>query len=289
MQLEEKAGRLPHWLRRKHSISELHEMKARLRGHGLHSVCEEARCPNKAECFKKPTATFLILGPSCTRGCSFCSVVSGKPPSPDPGEPRRVADAAMEMGLKYVVITSVTRDDLPDGGAGVFASTVAHVKDAIPGVRVEVLVPDFKGNASSIHRVLDSGSDVFNHNLETVPSLYSEVRPQARYQRSLGVLEVAKAYSPDIRTKSGLMLGLGETMDEIIGALRDLRAVGCDFLTMGQYMRPGRDNTPVRQYIKPEVFDKLKDTALAMGFIHVASAPLVRSSMNAEEMYLLKS
>lgn len=285
----DKTARLPHWLRRKYSISELHEMKARLRGHGLRTVCEEARCPNKAECFNKPTATFLILGSTCTRNCSFCSIVSGKPLALDPGEPRKVAEAASDLGLRYVVITSVTRDDLDDGGAGVFASTVRHVQEAIPGVRVEVLVPDFKGNADDIRTVLDAGPDVFNHNLETVSSLYGEVRPQAQYLRSLRVLEEVKDYSPDVRTKSGLMLGLGESMPEVQVALRDLRSVGCDFLTLGQYMRPGRDNIPVRQYIKPEIFDKLKDTALGMGFVHVASAPLVRSSMNAEDMYLIKS
>lgn len=279
--------RLPHWLRQKHSLSELHEMKTTLRGHRLSTVCEAARCPNKDECFSKPTATFLILGHSCTRNCSFCSVEPGKGilPAPDTEEPLRVARAAKEMKLKYVVVTSVTRDDLSDGGAGMFAATVRAIKSSIDSVNVEVLVPDFKGDRGAIRTVVGSGPDVFNHNVETVSSLYFRVRPQAVYSRSLRVLMEAKRLNGGVKTKSGLMLGLGETIEEVIGTLGDLRDVGCDFLTIGQYMRPARKNLPVEQYIEPEIFDKLRDIALGMGFLSVASAPLVRSSMNAQEIY----
>ncbi|MFC1549651.1 lipoyl synthase [Nitrospirota bacterium] len=286
-----KAGehkRLPHWLRRKHSISELHAMKSMLRGHGLNTVCEEARCPNKAECFSRPTATFLILGPECTRSCSFCCVGHGRGkemPAPDFDEPGRVAKAAREMGLRYVVVTSVTRDDLRDGGASMFADTVKAVRYETREARVEVLVPDFKGDRDAVRTVVSAGPDVFNHNIETVPSLYPEVRPQAEHSRSLMVLGYAKEINPDIRTKSGLMLGLGETMDEVLKTLHDLKMAGCDMVTIGQYMRPSIASIPVTEYIRPEVFDKLRDIALEMGFGSVASAPLVRSSMNAEEIY----
>ena len=262
-------------------------MKAGLRGHRLKTVCEEARCPNRSECFSKPTATFLILGNECTRNCSFCSVSHGGStlPPPDRDEPSRVALAAREMGLRYVVVTSVTRDDLGDGGAAVFADTIKAVRAEIAKVRVEVLVPDFKGDRAAIETVVLAGPDVFNHNIETVPSLYPEVRPRAEYGRSLGVLAHARELAPEMRIKSGLMLGLGETMDEVTGTLGDLRAAGCDFVTIGQYMRPSAANIPVREYIEPAVFDNIRDIALEMGFLHVASGPLVRSSMNAEEIY----
>ena len=279
--------RLPDWLRRKHSLSGLHAMKSRLRGHRLHTVCEEARCPNKAECFSRPTAAFLILGSMCTRNCSFCSVgqAEGALPGPDPDEPLRVAMAAKEMGLKYVVVTSVTRDDLTDGGAGIFADTVKAIRDEIQDAKVEVLVPDFRGDSSSVGTVVSSQPDVFNHNIETVPSLYTMVRPQADYGRSLRVLSEARRMSQGIRIKSGMMLGLGEKMDEVIETLWDLREAGCDFVTIGQYMRPSAVNIPVHKYIEPVIFDKLKKKALEMGFASVSSAPLVRSSMNAEELY----
>lgn len=283
--------RLPQWLRNKHRMSQLRSMKAGLRRQGLNTVCEEARCPNMAECFSRPTATFLILGAQCTRGCSFCSIESsamssGVLSAPDPEEPMRVVRAAKEMGLKYVVVTSVTRDDLDDGGASVFASTVRGLKESIPGVRVEVLVPDFRGDTKALGTVMASEPDVLNHNIETVPSLYASVRPEASYERSLGLLRAATGQS-EAKTKSGLMLGLGEKMDEVMATIGDLREVGCDMLTIGQYMRPRRANIPVVDYILPDVFDKLRDSARKMGFTHVASAPLVRSSMNAAEFFSL--
>jgi len=278
-------SRLPAWMRRPHRISELHELKSVLRSHGLSTVCEEARCPNKAECFSKPTATFMILGDRCTRGCGFCSVRSSTPLPPDPGEPRRVARAARAMGLRYVVVTSVTRDDLPDGGAGHFAETVREIRQSLPEARVEVLTPDFGGRREALKTVLDARPDVFNHNVETVPRLYSTVRPLADYNRSVGLLRLAREMSPGTATKSGIMLGLGEAFGEVLEVLGDLREAGCGLLTIGQYLRPGKDNLPVAEYVRPEVFERLKGEALKMGFGFVASGPFVRSSMNAQEMY----
>ncbi len=273
----------------KYAPSELRHMKSRLRGHRLATVCEEARCPNKAECFSKPTATFMILGSACTRNCGFCSVGSLVPETPDAEEPGRVAAAAREMGLRYVVITSVTRDDLADGGAAHFARTITAVRDELPNTRVEVLVPDFKGNSDSIATVLAARPDVFNHNVETVPRLYGTVRPQADYRRSLEVLSRASAMAPGMAVKSGLMLGLGESYDEVLEVLRDLRGAGCSMVTIGQYLRPNARNIPVVEYITPETFESLREEALSMGFGFVASAPLVRSSMNAEEMFNQKT
>lgn len=275
--------RLPEWIKTK--ASGLHSTKTLLRNHGLSTVCEEARCPNKGHCFSKPTATFMILGDHCTRDCGFCSVKSGNPSFVDAEESERVAEAAHEMGLRYVVITSVTRDDLPDGGALQFAKTIGAVKNKLPDAKVEVLTPDFRGDVNSLKTVLDSRPDVFNHNMETVKRLYYKVRPQADYECSINVLRDAKKIAPDIKTKSGLMLGLGETVDEVVELLRDLRGIGCDFLTMGQYLRPSKKNLPVVEYIRPEIFEELKKTALELGFEFVASGPLVRSSMNAEDMY----
>jgi lipoic acid synthetase len=277
--------RLPEWIRTKHNPSGVHGLKAVLRRHGLSTVCEEARCPNKSVCFCKPTAAFMVLGSSCTRNCGFCAVESSTPAPADGDEPRRVAAAAREMGLRYVVITSVTRDDLDDGGAAHFAETVAAIRRELPGAGIEVLTPDFKGDAGALETVLSSRPDVFNHNVETVPSLYPVVRPQADYRRSLAVLAKARAISPTVSTKSGLMLGLGEEIEEVLSVIGDLRAAGCDFLTVGQYLRPSRANLPVKEYVAPEVFDMVGRRAMEMGFRFVASAPLVRSSMNAEEMY----
>jgi len=237
------------------------------------------------KCFGRPTATFMILGSSCTRDCGFCAVDSGRPGPVDEDEPRKVAEAALEMGLRYVVITSVTRDDLADGGASQFARTIEAVRASLPSVRVEVLTPDFNGDADALRTVIEAAPDVFNHNIETVPRLYPAVRPQADYLRSLRVIGAAKGLSPSIYAKSGFMLGLGETTDEVIQMLRDLRAAGCDFLTIGQYLQPTRKNLPVVKYILPGVFEDLRVKAMAMGFRFVASAPLVRSSMNADEMY----
>ncbi|BCB95471.1 lipoyl synthase [Dissulfurispira thermophila] len=272
---------LPDWIKTK--ASGLHNTKALLRSHGVTTVCEEARCPNKGHCFLKPTATFMILGDNCTRNCGFCSVKSGKPSCVDAEEPERVAKAAYELGLKHVVITSVTRDDLPDGGALQFAKTIRAVKTRLPNAKVEVLTPDFKGDINSLKIVLDERPDVFNHNMETIKRLYSIVRPQADYECSINVLRNAKKIAPDIKTKSGLMLGLGETLDEVVELLRDIRSAGCDFLTVGQYLRPSKKNLSVVEYIRPEIFDEIKKRAIELGFEFVASGPLVRSSMNAEE------
>lgn len=276
--------RLPEWIRTKNP-RRLHDTKRILRRYGLATVCEEARCPNVSECFLKPTAAFMIMGSRCTRNCGFCSVKSSLPEPLDHGETVRLGFAARELGLSYVVITSVTRDDLPDGGAGHFARTVGAVRRYAPGAKVEVLTPDFNGAESSIDTVLRARPDVFNHNVETVPRLYSSVRPLADYQRSLSLLAYIKKTAPGIQIKSGLMLGLGEQLHEVIGVLRDLRDTGCDIVTIGQYLRPMKSNIPVVEYIEPAIFERLRLTALSMGFTYAASAPLVRSSMNAEEMY----
>lgn len=276
--------RLPEWIKTK-GFSGIHDVKHILRSYRVSTVCEEARCPNIGECYPRPAATFMILGSKCTRNCGFCSVESSRPEPPDPGEPERVALAAKELGLKYVVITSVTRDDLPDGGAGDFAQTVYAVKRHIKEAKVEVLTPDFKGDVNAINTVMDSRPDVYGHNVETVPRLYHVVRPQADYIRSLSILGYAKKISPDTNTKSGLMLGLGETLKEVIDVLRDLNDAGCDFVTIGQYLRPSKKNLSVVEYIKPDMFERLRLIAIDMGFKYVASSPLVRSSMNAEEMY----
>lgn len=276
--------RLPEWIRTG-KRGDLHGTKHLLRRHGISTVCEEARCPNRGVCFTRPTAAFMILGANCTRNCGFCSVSPGRPVPVDAAEPGKIAAAAEEMGLTYVVITSVTRDDLPDGGAGHFAETVRAIRRRLPDARIEVLTPDFRGDATALKTVLDSGPDVYNHNIETVGRLYTAVRPGADYRRSLSLLEQAKKLRPAVRTKSGFMLGLGETLAEVHLLLRDLRAAGCDLVTIGQYLRPTRNNLPVVEYVRPAIFEDLRITALGMGFIYVASAPLVRSSMNAEEMY----
>ena len=277
--------RLPPWLRT-NTFSNLHRTKSILRGHRLSTVCEEARCPNRGHCFSKPTATFLILGDHCTRNCSFCSVNPGRPSPPDPEEPERVARAVKEMGLKYVVVTSVTRDDLPDGWAEQFALTVRAIRESVAEARIEILTPDFRGDSNSIKTVLDACPDVFNHNIETVPHLYAKVRPQADYKRSLSVLRRAAGLSRGALTKSGLMVGLGESFEEVANVMKDLREAGCRMLTIGQYLRPEKNNIPVREYVHPDIFDKYKDQAQRLGFRFVASAPLVRSSMNAEELFL---
>lgn len=270
-----------------------HEVRARLRAGGLHTVCEKARCPNAGECFGSGTATFLILGDVCTRDCSFCAVKHGAPAAPDPGEPSRVAEEAKRLGLCHVVITSVTRDDLPDGGAAQFAACVHAVREAIPKATVEVLVPDFGGNADSLAEVLRARPDVLNHNIETVRRLYPRVRPQAVYDRSLELLSRAASFArllpptayrlPPVVVKSGLMVGLGETRGEINACLRDLRAAGVSVLTIGQYLRPRRDNVEVARYYTPAEFDELAAEARDLGFGRVLSGPLVRSSYHAAE------
>jgi lipoyl synthase len=276
--------RLPEWIRTR-NLPDQHDIKHLLRRHALSTVCEEARCPNRGECFAKPTATFMILGRNCTRNCGFCSVSSLGPEAVDDKEPENIAAAAEEMGLRYIVITSVTRDDLSDGGAAQFAKTIKAIRGKMSGVKIEVLTPDFLGDRDALRTVLESGPDVFNHNVETTARLYPVVRPSADYKRSLSVLKHSKEIAPDIYTKSGFMLGLGEKYDEAMTILKDLRNVGCDFVTIGQYLRPTKENLPVVEYIRPEIFEDLRLKALDMGFKYAASGPLVRSSMNAEEMF----
>lgn len=248
---------------------------------GLHTVCEEAHCPNIGDCWSHKTATVMLLGDTCTRNCGFCAVKHGRPIEVDPDEPLRVAQAVRELGLRHVVITSVDRDDLPDGGASHFAATARAVKALVPDCRVEVLVPDFQGNAESVRTVATSPVDIFNHNLETVPRLYREVRPGAKYDRSLGILADAKAARPDCLTKAGIMLGLGEETAEVLALFADLRAVQCDILTVGQYLRPSQGHLPLVRYVPPEEFAALRNSALGLGFRHVESGPLVRSSYHA--------
>ena len=257
------------------------ETTATVRELGLHTVCQEARCPNIGECWGHRTATFMLLGDTCTRNCGFCAVAHGRPLRVDAGEPKRVACAVARLGLRHVVVTSVNRDDLPDGGAAHFAATVRAIKEMLPGCRVEVLVPDFQGDPASVATVVESPIDVFNHNLETVPRLYRRVRAGARYERSLAVLREARAGGKRILTKTGLMLGLGEVEEELISVFSDLRAIDCDVLTLGQYLRPSLEHLPIERYVAPEEFDRLRERALALGFRHVEAGPLVRSSYHA--------
>jgi lipoic acid synthetase len=279
--------RLPAWARKSRTDFEsLNRVKRGLRLLNLHTVCESARCPNIHECFHRGAATFMILGERCTRGCGFCAVPKGNPAKHDmrldAAEPANVARMAAEMKLRYLVITSVNRDDLPDGGSRHFAATVREVRRALPDARVEVLTPDFCGDHGAIARVLDAGPHVFNHNIETVPRLYRRVRPQADYRQSLEVLAFARRYAESALTKSGFMLGLGETEEEVRALLRDLRAAGADVVTIGQYLQPTRRNLPVAAFIEPEQFEAYRDYGLALGFRMVFSGPLVRSSYMAE-------
>lgn len=274
--------RHPEWIKTK--ILGNHETKKILRHYRVFTVCEEARCPNQGKCFANNTATFMILGNRCTRSCSFCAVKSAPPLPPEPDEPERVAEVSLALDLNFVVITSVTRDDLPDGGAGQFAATILALKNKKRGIKIEVLTPDFRGDLNALKTVLDAHPHVFNHNVETVPRLYPLVRPQADYSVSLNVLKSAKRLYPDIKTKTGIMIGLGERDSEVLSVMRNLRKVGCDFLTIGQYLRPRRENLPVVEYIRPEVFEQYRIKGLEIGFKAVASSPLTRSSMNAEEM-----
>ena len=278
--------RLPEWLRNVPvTHAEAHATRRLLRRHRLHSVCEEARCPNRGECFSRRTATFLILGDACSRACGFCAVGHGRLGPPDPEEPREVAGLAAELGLRYVVVTSVTRDDLPDGGAGQFAAAIRAIRERCPDATVEVLVPDFQGDPAALATVLDAAPDVFNHNVETVPRLYPTVRPQADYHRSLEVLARARAARPSAPVKSGLMVGLGESRDEVRAVMRDLREAGCDVLTVGQYLQPTRRNLPVAEYVHPDEFRRYEADGLALGFRAVFAGPLVRSSYAAEGLF----
>ena len=276
----------PRWLKKRLPTGPQYEKVKELIGKDrLHTVCQEAKCPNMWECFSQQTATFLIMGSRCTRNCRFCSIAQGPAEPPDPVEPDRVAAAARQMGLSYVVITSVTRDDLTDGGAGFFAKTIAAVHRRIPSAKVEVLIPDFQGNAPALQTVLDAHPDVLNHNIETVPRLYPIVRPQARYRRSLQLLSRVQKYAPGLPIKSGLMLGLGESFEEIRSTLKDLIDAGCRILTLGQYLRPSKAHLPVKRFVPPAEFENWKHTALEMGFSEVASGPFVRSSYHARELY----
>jgi len=282
--------RLPDWIvQEKVKLSDLHAMKTGMRDSALHTVCEEARCPNRNHCFTHGTATFLLMGDTCTRACGFCSIRSGRPGPLDPREPEETAQRVASLGLRFAVLTSVNRDDLPDGGAGHFAATIRAIRRVNPGVGVEVLTPDFMGDLEAVAEVVGAGPSVFNHNTETVPSLYGEVRPAGRFQRSLDVLAQAKRlgsalFGPEFRTKSGLMLGLGETEAELLEVFARLVEAGVDILTLGQYLRPTRHQLPVRSYVHPDALAELGRKAKALGFRTVYAGPLVRSSFNAHEV-----
>ncbi|NQT90184.1 MAG: lipoyl synthase [Candidatus Omnitrophica bacterium] len=276
----------PKWLDKKISLKDCSKMQGMLKGLGLNTVCQEASCPNISECFSRGEATFMILGRVCTRNCTFCNVGDGKPVALDPQEPARVAEAVKQLGLSHVVITSVTRDDLPDGGAGVFKDVISRLRKE--PLTIEVLIPDFKASPGALEEIVEAAPDIIGHNIETVPRLYKDVRPQADYSISIEVLgRIKELAGSRIFTKSGLMLGLGETRDEVLEVLSDLRGVGCDFLSLGQYLAPSRSHYPVYEYINPERFSFYKSQADKRGFLHVASAPYVRSSYLAAE-YLNK-
>jgi lipoic acid synthetase len=274
--------KFPDWLKvRLPKPEKVQQVEQMMRAARLHTVCESARCPNLPECWSKGSATFMILGDVCTRHCGFCAIKTGKPLPLDPQEPQRLAEAAKRMGLKHIVVTSVARDDLPDEGAGQFAATIRALHAAIPNAIVEVLTPDFKAKSWCIRRVVDAEPEIFNHNIETVARLQAIVRPQARYDRSLKVLETVKQMNPAIYTKSGIMLGLGETREEVLQTMRDLRNAGVDALTIGQYLRPTQRHLPVQEYIHPDQFEEYRVLGEEMGFLFVASGPFIRSSYNA--------
>ena len=252
----------------------------------LHTVCESARCPNRTKCFAEGTATFMILGDICTRNCTFCAVKHSKPQAPDPQEPDHIVQAVAKLGLRYIVITSVTRDDLPDGGSTQFAQTIRAIHEYGPDIPVEVLIPDFQGFASALQTVVDASPAVLNHNIETVPRLYSEVRPQAKYRQSLDLLKQAKLLDNRLLTKSGLMLGLGESRGEVIEVMADLRQAACDLLTIGQYLQPSLEHHRLVRYVRPEEFEEYQIVGRKLGFVSVMSGPLVRSSFHAAEMYI---
>ncbi|NEX62801.1 lipoyl synthase [Noviherbaspirillum sp. 17J57-3] len=276
--------RKPKWIRAEFTgTKEVQRLKSVLRENSLHTVCEEANCPNLGECFKNGTATFMIMGDICTRRCPFCDVGHGRPNPLDPDEPRHLAETIKAMGLRYVVITSVDRDDLRDGGAGHFVACISETRRLNPGIAIEVLTPDFRGRVETALAVLEQAPpDVFNHNLETVPRLYREARPGADYAGSLALLQAFKERHPAVPTKSGLMLGLGEDLEEVEAVMRDMRAHQIDMLTLGQYLQPSRHHLPVKRYVTPEEFDGLRVAGEKMGFRHVASGPMVRSSYHAD-------
>ncbi|HEX6123371.1 MAG TPA: lipoyl synthase [Ktedonobacterales bacterium] len=275
-------GKRPEWLRVRVPTGENYEeLKRLMRGKALHTVCEEARCPNMGECWGHRTATFMILGSVCTRSCRFCAVATGRPMALDWEEPRRVAEATEQMGLRHVVVTSVNRDELKDGGASFFAATIRAIRRKLPECTIEVLTPDFKGSREALQVVMEARPNVFNHNIETVPRLYKRVRPQAIYTRSLDVLSMAKEMRPETPIKTGFMLGLGETHEEIVEVLRDLRAREVDIVTIGQYLRPTPDHLPIERYVTPAEFREYARIGKEMGIRHVESGPLVRSSYHA--------
>ncbi|MFC1988718.1 lipoyl synthase [Chloroflexota bacterium] len=279
--------RLPSWFKKSLPDPQLMAtMKTLLGGLSLHTICESAVCPNIGECFSQKTATFLILGSVCTRNCTFCAVKKGEASFVDEEEPQHVQEAVERLGLRYVVITSVTRDDLPDGGASQFARTIRMLRENGKDLIVEVLIPDFLGCANALRTVVEAGPQVINHNVETVPHLYREVRPEADYRRSIELLLLAKRLNPEIITKSGIMLGLGETRDQVIGVMEDLREVNCDLLTIGQYLQPSQKHHPIVRFVPPSEFAEYTQIGKDMGFSKVTSAPLMRSSFQAAELYL---
>jgi lipoyl synthase len=278
------APRKPAWLKVRFPGGERYQhLKSLMREQGLHTICEDAKCPNIGECWNAGTATFMILGDVCTRSCGFCNVATGRPAEVDLMEPYRLAKAVRELGLEYVVITSVNRDDRETGGAEIFAACIQAIRHDDAGVRVEVLIPDFKGNWDALATVVDARPFVLNHNIETAPRLYPRVRPQARYARSLELIRRAKEQAPDMLTKSGFMVGLGETTDELFGVMRDLRAHGCDIVTIGQYLRPTIDHLPIERYYDPAEYQAFVAYGRDLGFTHVEAGPLVRSSYHAEK------
>ncbi len=276
----------PEWLRmRLSNVGDRKKVEAVLGSLSLHTVCQEADCPNLLECFGRGTATFMILGSICTRNCRFCSVTKGTPPPPDPSEPEHIARAVAELKLKHVVITTVTRDDLPDGGAGQFHSVIEEIKKLSPGTTVEVLISDLQGDREALRLVTDAKPEIIGHNIETVPRLYKEVRPLAVYERSLAVIKDIKALGGSILTKSGIMVGLGETRGEMTQTFIDLRDAGCDILTIGQYLAPSKNHIAVKEYVHPDLFKAYEEEAYGLGFRFVVSGPLVRSSYRAEKVF----
>jgi len=276
----------PEWLRKRLPVgASVQEMEGNLEQNRLNTICQEACCPNQGECFSKGVATFLIMGNVCTRNCRFCAVDSGTPSELDANEPLRLAGEVKRLGLRFVVVTSVTRDDLPDGGSTHFARVIEAVRQECPGVGIEVLIPDFQGSRPALRTVVDAAPEVLNHNVETVPRLYASVRPQAEYLRSIELLREAKAMKPSLTTKSGLMLGLGETREEVLEVMVDLRSASCDVITIGQYLSPSVGHHPVVEYVRPEIFEKYRRDALRLGFRDAASSPFVRSSYMAEKYY----
>ena len=278
--------RLPDWLKVKAPGGPNYlRLRSLLRAEALNTVCEEAHCPNIGECWDLGTATFMILGDICTRACTYCAVTSGRPLPVDPAEPIRLASSVERMGLQYAVITSVDRDDLPDAGASMFAECIRQIRSRVPGCRIEVLIPDFGGMRESLQMVMDAGPDTLNHNIETVRRVFPRVRARGDYDLSLELLARAGMMRPEVPTKSGMMVGLGETYSEVIETMRDLRSVDCDLLTIGQYLRPSQKHAPMTRWWTPQEFDELREEGLAMGFRHVASGPLVRSSYHAGEQH----